>query len=70
MLYELTIPHEEQMSGYISGPTLDGIQEKVLHWSDKPSHSGMDHFLGMQTVPDKVVADSVESIIGACLCVS
>ncbi|XP_033221777.1 endoribonuclease Dicer isoform X2 [Belonocnema kinseyi] len=67
VLYELHVPPEERYSGYVSESTMDRIQETVLDWKDKPTHTGMEHFLGKQTVPDKVVADSVEAIIGAYL---
>lgn len=69
-MYELQVPPEERYSGYVSESTMDRIQETVLDWKDKPTHTGMEHFLGKQTVPDKVVADSVEAIIGAYLYVS
>ena len=69
-MYELKIPLEERFCGYISDTTMVKIQEKVLSWKDTQAHTGMEHFLGKQTVPDKVVADSVEALIGAYLCVS
>ncbi|XP_051160014.1 endoribonuclease Dicer-like [Leptopilina boulardi] len=68
VLYELHIPDEEKIKGYISEFTLDQIQDKVLTWNDTPSNCVMEQFLGRQNVADKVVADSVESIIGASLC--
>lgn len=68
VLYELYIPDEEKISGYLSNLTLDEIETKVLAWSDTPSNCTMEQFLGRQNVADKVVADSVESIIGAGLC--
>ena len=69
-MYELHVPPEERYNGWASDATMDKIQETVLDWKDKHTHTGWEHFLGKQTVPDKVVADSVEAIIGAYLWVS
>ncbi|XP_012287234.1 endoribonuclease Dicer [Orussus abietinus] len=67
VLYELEIPAEERLSGYVSHATLNSIKEKILAWDDVKTHSSLEHFLGMQTVPDKVVADAVEALIGVYL---
>ncbi|XP_043484526.1 endoribonuclease Dicer-like isoform X2 [Leptopilina heterotoma] len=68
VLQEVHIPDEEKISGYITESTLDEINERVLEFNDSSNNCPMEHFLGRQIVADKVVADSVESIIGASLC--
>ncbi|XP_051175293.1 endoribonuclease Dicer-like isoform X2 [Leptopilina boulardi] len=68
VLYELHIPDEEKINGFITESTLNNIEERILNWNDKPTNCIMEHFLGRQNIADKIVADCVESIIGACLC--
>lgn len=68
VLQEIRIPDEEKISGYITESTLDEINEVILEFTNSSRNCQMEHFLGRQIVADKVVADSVESIIGASLC--
>ncbi|CAK9800088.1 Endoribonuclease Dicer [Anthophora plagiata] len=67
VLYEIQIPHDEQLNGYISEDTKIMMQTKVLNWETAESQTGMEHYLGIQTVSDKSVADCVEALIGAYL---
>ncbi|XP_076245317.1 endoribonuclease Dcr-2 [Calliopsis andreniformis] len=67
VLYEIQIPKEEQYSGRISESTKNLMQEKVSNWESAELQTGMEHHLGMQTVADKTVADSVEALIGVYL---
>ncbi|XP_076751647.1 endoribonuclease Dcr-2 [Xylocopa sonorina] len=67
VLFEIKIPQSEQFSGCISEITKDLMQEKVLNWETAESQTGMEHYLGMQTVSDKAVADCVEALIGVYL---
>ncbi|XP_015599757.1 endoribonuclease Dicer isoform X2 [Cephus cinctus] len=67
ILYELTIPPSERISGFVSKETMLVIQNKLLDWDETKTQSGMEHFLGIQTIPDKVVSDSVEALIGVYL---
>lgn len=70
VLYEYTIPDDERFSGYISENTNVLIKEKTMNWGSTESQTGMEPFLGIQFVPDKSVADSVEALIGVYLRVS
>lgn len=70
ILYNLKIPKEEQISGYLTDNTLNEIEEKVYGWEGGDSQSGLEHFLCVQTVADKTVADCVEALIGVYLTVS
>ncbi|KAK2580644.1 hypothetical protein KPH14_007750 [Odynerus spinipes] len=67
VLYELDIPEEEILSGYLSEKTQDKMEETILSWDAEESQTGMEHFIGVQIVPDKVVADCVEALIGVYL---
>ncbi|XP_060820377.1 endoribonuclease Dicer-like isoform X2 [Bombus pascuorum] len=67
VLYEIEIPRNEQLSGRISEATKSAIQTKILDWETAKSQTGMEHYLGIQTVSDKTVADCVEALIGVYL---
>lgn len=67
VLYEIQIPQQEQFSGLISESTKNIIQQKVLNWELAELQTGMEHYLGIQTVSDKAVADCVEALIGVYL---
>ncbi|KAG7187562.1 hypothetical protein KM043_018832 [Ampulex compressa] len=67
VLYDLTIPMAEQMSGHLSLPTLNEIEVKVADWAPAETQTGLEHFLGIQTIVDKTVADCVEALIGLYL---
>ncbi|XP_076178399.1 endoribonuclease Dcr-2 isoform X3 [Ptiloglossa arizonensis] len=67
VLYEIQIPEEEQCSGCISEATKSVMQAKVLDWETAKSQTGIEHYLGVQTVSDKTVADCVEALIGVYL---
>ncbi|XP_046751680.1 endoribonuclease Dicer isoform X2 [Diprion similis] len=67
ILYNLKISKEEQLSGYLSSNTIQEIQEKVCGWEGGDAQSGLEHFLCVQTVSDKTVADCVEALIGVYL---
>ncbi|XP_029037837.2 endoribonuclease Dicer [Osmia bicornis bicornis] len=67
VLYEIQIPKTEQFIGIISETTNSVIEEKVLNWEPAESQTGMEHYLGIQTVADKTVADCIEALIGVYL---
>ena len=70
VLYEIEIPRDEQLCGNISEATKNAIQAKILDWEAAEAQTGMEHYLGIQTVSDKTVADCVEALIGVYLRVS
>ncbi|EZA61552.1 Endoribonuclease Dicer [Ooceraea biroi] len=67
VLYELRIPDEERYSGYVSEDTRDIMQQTVLKWDKGDIQTGVEHYLGIQILSDKTVADSVEALIGVYL---
>ncbi|KOC68324.1 Endoribonuclease dcr-1 [Habropoda laboriosa] len=67
VLYEIRIPHNEQFDGHISEDTKCMMQDKVLNWETAESQTGMEHYLGIQTVSDKSISDCMEALIGAYL---
>ncbi|XP_046627604.1 endoribonuclease Dicer isoform X1 [Neodiprion virginianus] len=67
ILYNLRISKEEQLSGYLNSNTIEEIQDKVCGWEGGDAQSGLEHFLCVQTVSDKTVADCVEALIGVYL---
>ena len=67
VLYEIEIPRDEQLCGNISEATKNAIQAKILDWEAAEAQTGMEHYLGIQTVSDKTVADCVEALIGVYL---
>ncbi|XP_033323014.2 endoribonuclease Dcr-2 isoform X1 [Megalopta genalis] len=67
VLYEIQVPEKEQFSGCISEFTKNAIETKVSNWESAETQTGMEHYLGMQTLPDKTVADCVEALIGVYL---
>ncbi|XP_046601014.1 endoribonuclease Dicer isoform X4 [Neodiprion lecontei] len=67
ILYNLRISKEEQLSGYLNSNTIKEIQDKVCGWEGGDAQSGLEHFLCVQTVSDKTVADCVEALIGVYL---
>lgn len=69
-MYEIQIPKDEQFSGQISETTMNVMQIKILNWETAESQTGMEHYLGLQTVSDKAIADCVEALIGVYLRVS
>lgn len=69
-MYEIQIPKNEQFDGCISESTKSVMQERVLNWETVESQTGMEQYLGVQTVSDKTVADCVEALLGVYLNVS
>ncbi|XP_070162593.1 endoribonuclease Dicer isoform X3 [Polyergus mexicanus] len=67
VLYELRIPEEEKFTGLISENTLAMIQRTVTNWDKEDTQTGYEHYLGVQILSDKTVADSVEALIGVYL---
>ncbi|XP_078032947.1 endoribonuclease Dicer-L-like [Augochlora pura] len=67
VLYEIQVPDKEQFSGCISEATKNAIETKVSNWESAETQTGMEHYLGMQTLSDKTVADCVEALIGVYL---
>ncbi|XP_018354963.1 PREDICTED: endoribonuclease Dicer [Trachymyrmex septentrionalis] len=71
VLYEFLIPTMERFTGYISEDTLDMMKEKVLKCDKEDDEviraTGVEHYLGIQVLSDKTVADSVEALIGVYL---
>ncbi|XP_011494459.1 PREDICTED: endoribonuclease Dicer [Ceratosolen solmsi marchali] len=67
-LYEINIPPIEKLNSSLSSNTMAKIKKKLLDWpEEKILQTGMEHFLGVQIVSDKTVADCVEAIIGTYL---
>lgn len=67
VLYELRIPEEERFSGYTSENTQNSIQQIVSGWDKGETQTGFEHYLGVQILSDKTVADSVEALTGVYL---
>ncbi|KYQ55277.1 Endoribonuclease Dicer [Trachymyrmex zeteki] len=67
VLYEFQIPKLERFTGDISGDTLSMMKEIVLSWEKGDKQTGVEHYLGVQILSDKTVADSVEALIGVYL---
>jgi len=67
VLFELKIPDEERYGGYISENTKNIMRETILRWDKGDIQSGIEHYLGIQILSDKTVADSVEALIGVYL---
>jgi len=70
VLYEFLIPTMERFTGYISEDTLNMMKQTVLSWDKGDKQTGVEHYLGVQVLSDKTVADSVEALIGVYLKVS
>lgn len=67
VLYELRIPKEEKFTGYISESTRDIMKQTVINWDKEETQTGYEHYLGVQILSDKTIADSVEALIGVYL---
>ncbi|KAJ8678833.1 hypothetical protein QAD02_014620 [Eretmocerus hayati] len=69
ILYEISIPTVEKFYGMMSNITRDTVQNKFLSWTSEQATqaTGLEHFLGVQVIPDKSVADCVEAVIGTYL---
>lgn len=67
VLYELRIPEEEKFTGYISQNTKNMMERTVMNWDKEDTQTGYEHYLGVQILSDKTVADSVEALIGVYL---
>ncbi|KYM88476.1 Endoribonuclease Dicer [Atta colombica] len=67
VLYEFLIPTMERFTGYISEDTLNMMKQTVLSWDKGDKQTGVEHYLGVQILSDKTVADSVEALIGVYL---
>ncbi|KAL6436316.1 hypothetical protein ACFW04_004692 [Cataglyphis niger] len=67
VLYELRIPEEEKFTGYISENTKSIMEQIVTNWDKEDTQTGYEHYLGVQILSDKTVADSVEALIGVYL---
>ncbi|XP_071570826.1 endoribonuclease Dicer [Temnothorax nylanderi] len=67
VLYEFQIPELERYTGYISEDTKCVMQQTVINWDKGDKQTGVEHYLGVQILSDKTVADSVEALIGVYL---
>ncbi|XP_023246881.1 endoribonuclease Dicer [Copidosoma floridanum] len=67
VLYEMSIPKTQQITGCISADTVRTMHEKIDKWKKATSISGMEHYFGFQVVSDKTVSDCVEALIGTYL---
>ncbi|XP_018402854.1 PREDICTED: endoribonuclease Dicer [Cyphomyrmex costatus] len=67
VLYECPIPPIERFTGYLNEDTLNMMQNTVMNWETGDKQTGVEHFLGVQVLSDKNVADSVEALIGVYL---
>ncbi|XP_072751991.1 endoribonuclease Dicer [Anoplolepis gracilipes] len=67
VLYEIRIPEDEKFTGYISEDTKCIMQQTVMNWDKEDTRTGYEHYLGVQILSDKTIADSVEALIGVYL---
>ncbi|XP_036140493.1 endoribonuclease Dicer isoform X2 [Monomorium pharaonis] len=67
VLYEFEIPEVERFTGYISEDTKNKMLQTVMNWDKGDKQTGVEHYLGVQILADKTVADSVEALIGVYL---
>ncbi|XP_025991526.1 endoribonuclease dcr-1 [Solenopsis invicta] len=67
VLYEFEIPELERYTGCISEDTRTIMRETVTNWDKGDKQTGVEHYLGVQILADKTVADSVEALIGVYL---
>ncbi|XP_034947667.1 endoribonuclease Dicer-like [Chelonus insularis] len=67
VLYEVNIPQSEQFQGIISDETRNEFLNKISSWINPTGSTGVEHFINIQNIPDKTIADSVEAIIGVYL---
>ncbi|XP_011871131.1 PREDICTED: endoribonuclease Dicer [Vollenhovia emeryi] len=67
VLYEFQIPEEERFTGNLSEDTVNTMEHTVRNWDKGDKQTGVEHYLGVQILSDKTVADSVEALIGVCL---
>lgn len=67
VLYELHIPTEERFTGILSENTKNNMQDTMINWDKGDLQIGFEHYLGVQTLSDKTVADTVEALIGVYL---
>jgi len=67
VLYELHIPTEEKFTGIITDDTKNKMQQTVINWDKGDLQTGFEHYLGIQILTDKTVADVVEALIGVYL---
>ncbi|XP_011693477.1 PREDICTED: endoribonuclease Dicer-like isoform X2 [Wasmannia auropunctata] len=67
VLYEFLIPEQEKFTGYMSEDTISVMEDAVANWDKGDKQTGVEHYLGVQILSDKTVADSVEALIGVYL---
>lgn len=67
ILFEMRFPREEQESGILSSKSQNHYQEILKNCDRKYSPSPNESLIGIQSMPDKVIADCVEALIGAYL---
>ncbi|XP_050534312.1 endoribonuclease Dicer-like isoform X2 [Daktulosphaira vitifoliae] len=72
VLYQIVIPRDDKLSGELSENTWSHIENECVRFkelydtevSPKFGYSQSDIFLNKQSISDKMVADSVEALIG------
>lgn len=64
------ISEQERFTGYINEETKNSMLETVINCDKGDKQTGIEHYLGIQILSDKTVADSVEALIGVYLRVS
>ena len=69
ILYEIQLSPEEQLSGVLTEETLSLLSDSIEQLGDDKigASSFIEHYLCVQTVSDKSIADCVEALIGAYL---
>ncbi|XP_011300777.1 endoribonuclease Dicer [Fopius arisanus] len=69
VLYEIYLSSDERKKGELSDKTKGISSETIKFWSQKgmSSHTRTENYLGVQIIKDKMVADSVEALIGVYL---
>lgn len=64
-LYKFFVPTEEQISGALSQDTINSNLVMEMFENSGKDSGEMVHFYGMHYVPDKVIADVMEALLGA-----
>lgn len=67
VFFEVTVPESEQYEGELSEQTLATFKNTIFKWPELSSSTGVEHHIGLQSVPDKMIADAVESLVGVYL---
>ncbi|XP_066584904.1 endoribonuclease Dcr-2 isoform X2 [Prorops nasuta] len=70
VLHEVKVPIELRLLGMVDEHNIDLMRQKMIEYGPADTPTGMEHYVGEQIVSDKLVADSVEALIGVYLTTS